>query len=130
MVLILEIPDDPVIFFGHTLVPPKNSVCVVIQRLTTACGTERTTLFRGYDYAIQSPEKPLACGDLRLRDHRLWPVVRMGIDLPQSDVGRSTSGLRESTRGLPRPLATEEESAPPVFARLPSLVGGPFEVSG
>ena len=118
------------ILAATTVVSPKDSVLAVIQRLTAACGAERTALFRWYDYATQSAEKPLACRGLHLRDQRVRPVVCMGIDLPRSGAGRQTSGRREPTCGLPRPLAAKKESAPPVFTRLPSLVGSPFEVSG
>ena len=55
----------------------------------------------------------------------------MGTDLPQSGAGRQTSGRREPTRDLPRPLVEEKQSdATPVFTRFPALVDGSFEVPG
>ena len=47
-----------------------------------------TALFPGHDHAIQSPAKPLERSDLHLRDHRVCPVVRRGIDLSQSGAAR------------------------------------------
>jgi hypothetical protein len=63
----------------------------------TACKAARSALFRWYDYTNQSPEKPLTCGDLYLRDHRLWPSVHMGTGQPQSGADRQTSGRLEPT---------------------------------